>query len=88
MSKLTREEAEAELLNSIDQEFDLSVDEAKNTPEAKLLHKIFNQHEDETAQLCMEITELRHLVADKNQQIKELEDENETLLLALEKEGK
>ena len=59
MSKLTREEAEAELLNSIDQEFDLSVDEAKNTPEVKLLHKIFNQHEDETALLRMENDKLQ-----------------------------
>ena len=48
-----------------------------------VLREIFDQHEDETAQLRMEITELRQLVAEKNEQIKEKDrDESDLLTIA------
>jgi predicted nucleic acid-binding Zn-ribbon protein len=46
-----------------------------SSPQEAFINELFDQHEDETAQLRMEITELRQLVAERNELIKELEDE-------------
>ena len=72
MSKLTREEAKLTVSQCITSDWYRGYNEA--------VDQLFDKHEAETAQLRMEITELRKLVAEKNELIKELEDNIDKLV--------
>ena len=50
-------------------------DKVYGTSLSDIVDQLFDQHEDETAQLRMEITELRRIVAERNEKIKEIEEE-------------